>query len=881
MRLVSCHIENFGRLHDESFDFTPGKNVIFEENGWGKSTLAAFINVMFYGFSGEGKRSDIENGRKRYMPWQGGIYGGQLCFQTDDKEYRIERIFGTKKSGTDSFQLYDNKTNLVSSDHTVNIGEEIFGIDSESFRRTVFIAQQDCGTLVTAGINAKIGNVADETADMGNYETVQARLKKELDRLNPERSTGEINRLQKEIADLKTGVLRKDSQQETLNQLKQRLSQQQTVKQEKLSEQKSLLDKQLKLSSYKDKKALSEKYDEIIKAEKEAYEAVRETEKFFGGAVPEPGSIDGQMKDLKLMLQQEQSAENFSPDPGEQERFRSLQTEFRAGLPAADDLDRADRCLAELEDLQDRISAERLSDDEDRRLMQAKKMFASYVPTQEETDKLTDAWNDRAGRKAALSSKKANADFLRSAAAEKKKSTPALPGRVLLITGLVLAAAGLVMFVLSYRIPGIIAAAAGIAALITGLLSGRSGRGSGCENNNNDTAFTALENDIAEDERAVSRAEDDVKKMFSALGIPYSEIEVNPKLLEIKLKLRDYEELLPKAERYSRNDYNEAASKKTAELEAFINRYLPYSAESSYASALAQLKNDASEYSRLGKMLENRQKAQAEADRYRRTAEGFISSMNILPGHDLLQQMTEIRDRALLLDRQRKIYAQQHDARMQFEKDHDAAELRRSATDMEDESLEAVTAQLAALKSELDHVSEIEAGCRRQINDAEEIMNQTESDEEELSGLQEHLKELQHRYDIISTTRDCLEKAKINFSARYMDPIKKAFDKYYGMIAQGDDGRIYELDANLNISLKESGKLHDTDLLSEGCRDMVGLCRRMAMTDAMYGQERPFLVFDDPFVNLDDRHLNGAVHFLENVAESYQVLYFVCSRGRI
>ena len=56
MRLISCHIENFGKLHELDIDFDPGESVIFEENGWGKSTLAAFIRIMFYGFENEGKR---------------------------------------------------------------------------------------------------------------------------------------------------------------------------------------------------------------------------------------------------------------------------------------------------------------------------------------------------------------------------------------------------------------------------------------------------------------------------------------------------------------------------------------------------------------------------------------------------------------------------------------------------------------------------------------------------------------------------------------------------------------------------------------------------------------------------------------------------------
>ena len=70
MKLIKCHVENFGKLSDFTYDFTDGCNTVCEENGWGKSTLAAFLRVMLFGFQNEGKRDPLENERKRYSPWQ-------------------------------------------------------------------------------------------------------------------------------------------------------------------------------------------------------------------------------------------------------------------------------------------------------------------------------------------------------------------------------------------------------------------------------------------------------------------------------------------------------------------------------------------------------------------------------------------------------------------------------------------------------------------------------------------------------------------------------------------------------------------------------------------------------------------------------------------
>ena len=49
MRLLRCHIENFGVLSGFDYEFPEGLAVICRENGFGKSTLAAFLKAMFYG----------------------------------------------------------------------------------------------------------------------------------------------------------------------------------------------------------------------------------------------------------------------------------------------------------------------------------------------------------------------------------------------------------------------------------------------------------------------------------------------------------------------------------------------------------------------------------------------------------------------------------------------------------------------------------------------------------------------------------------------------------------------------------------------------------------------------------------------------------------
>ena len=94
MRLLRCHIENFGVLSGFDYEFPEGLAVICRENGFGKSTLAAFLKAMFYGLPRTGAHNVTENERRRFEPWQGGKFGGFLEFEYQGAAYRVTRYFG-------------------------------------------------------------------------------------------------------------------------------------------------------------------------------------------------------------------------------------------------------------------------------------------------------------------------------------------------------------------------------------------------------------------------------------------------------------------------------------------------------------------------------------------------------------------------------------------------------------------------------------------------------------------------------------------------------------------------------------------------------------------------------------------------------------------
>ena len=314
MRLIRCHIENFGKLHDYTVDFEKDTHIICEENGWGKSTLAAFIRAMFYGLEGERKRSIEENERKRYAPWQGGVFGGQLTFEVDGKEYTVTRTFNEQ----DEFELRDAKTNLISNDYSSKLGEELFKVDRESFMRTVFIGQADCETAVTDDINAKIGNLTDNSNDLNSFEAASARLKDLLNSLTPSRKTGSISQRKNEITELDRKVVAQKGIPEALQKLQEKRSEELQVYNQLKVRLETLQNEQMRLSNLQRILAKKEQWDNLKREVQSARNA-------FAGDVPSMKLVDEVQKHYSEMEKASERMASHELTESEKEQLVSLQ----------------------------------------------------------------------------------------------------------------------------------------------------------------------------------------------------------------------------------------------------------------------------------------------------------------------------------------------------------------------------------------------------------------------------------------------------------------------------------------------------------------------------------------------------------------------------
>lgn len=136
-RLEKIEITAFGKLKNVVITPTGGINMLNLPNESGKSTLAAFIKYVFYGFTGTKKQSVAENEKLRHMPWDGSPAKGAIVVSAGEKLYRVARKTGARD---DSVSVTDVETGEPALRGMIP-GVAIFGINEDTFAKTLFVGR--------------------------------------------------------------------------------------------------------------------------------------------------------------------------------------------------------------------------------------------------------------------------------------------------------------------------------------------------------------------------------------------------------------------------------------------------------------------------------------------------------------------------------------------------------------------------------------------------------------------------------------------------------------------------------------------------------------------------------------------------------------------
>jgi AAA domain-containing protein len=172
-----------------------------------------------------------------------------------------------------------------------------------------------------------------------------------------------------------------------------------------------------------------------------------------------------------------------------------------------------------------------------------------------------------------------------------------------------------------------------------------------------------------------------------------------------------------------------------------------------------------------------------------------------------------------------------------------------------------------------------EANARARVEanpvDAEEVAAHAES----LASWNEELAALQRRQRVYTMALDTIvkaEQATMKSATVYLE--KRMVRDLEGATA-GRYRHVRVDDKTLDIEVRAPEKRDwvKVTALSQGTMDLVYLTARLGLVRLVTGDRRPPLIFDDPFVTLDDVRAARALTLLKGITTDFQVIYLTCS----
>ena len=881
MKLLSCHIENFGKMHNCSFDLREGLNVFCEENGWGKSTFAHFILAMFYGLEGDRKRKISENERKKFYPWQGGVFGGQLLFETKGKQYQISRIFRDKEAN-DEFELRNVKTNLLSEDYSEKIGEELFKIDRNSFMRSVFIAQNDCESVATDSINAKIGNLTDNTDDINSYETAVQRITDLLNGMSPSRKTGSIAKREVLITSLRRKVQESSSISESIKLCQQRLEKEYEDYEKLKKEEKKTRRMQAEAASLKESENRRNERRRLIREYESAVRSEESQRKYFSGEVPELNELDVMIGTAHEMESYEQKCEFYRFTVAEKKEYDELAEIFKDHAPSEDEMDEMlEETLLYIQRRQELLRG-CLSAEEERRRKELQKVFDT---DQFSVAEMSAKWNERNNKRASLESKEAAAEVLKTSAPDgkvrRRKSSFAI------ITGCICLIIGIFIFITSLKRENIVSVfgvgllISGIVVVTLGILNSK--RKETSLEKKRSSRIAQICDEINEDRRFIIVTDLVMKAYIEKHGRTFfaDENSVSSVLQEIIWESIELQALNEKIKKISVCE-SEELDVQRKNICMFLNKYGEKGNEEMVLDEMYNIRQKVSRFKDLSQKHHSYIEEEKNYDGRYRVIEEYLFDYKICPEKPIEKQMLLIRDHVISYMNASTVREHAEERLTRFEKEQRGKTdnmAETSSADSNMQSMEEINEKLNLLTSKRE---KIHAKILESMRETEELQEKYDILEEDKAFLKEQ-EQLQinekNKYKTLQDVKLMLRNARDTLTAKYSKTVRKSFDDYYSLIAD-ERSDMFRIDANSQVTSYDHGKQRTLETKSIGYQDLIGICLRIALVDAMYKNESPVLVMDDPFTNLDDFKMERAKVFLKKISQKYQIIYFTCSDAR-
>lgn len=873
MKLIQCYIENFGKLNKFTYHFDDGLNIIEEENGWGKTTFAAFIKAMFFGL--EYRTGKIITDRKRYMPWNGSKFGGNIVFEKEGIQYKIERFFGAKEK-EDTFTLYNLSNNMISNAWSEKIGEEIWNVDRDSYDKTAFITLNE-SSLLNDIISSKLGNIEDQEADLETSSKAVDLLESEIVKIKAKRGkSGLLGDKISKIEDLKTELKKCKSSLETIEQTEVWIKNEEQNLKEKNAEIDLIEDEQSKILLYEKK----QQYSKLISDYEAKKKELVENEKFFNGKIISEEELNLLKMEASRYSNQIEEANKNKLSEAEKEELEELSYKFKEGAPKPFEIEGCNENIIALSNQKTELKNFTLTSEDKSRFTYLDRKYRNSNVDDNAIDAYLNDYvkvTDLRKKESDINNEITKLDEIERNSKKNEESKKANP---FLFAGIGLLIVGVFLIFQSYIIVGGGITFAGLLIVLFSLLYKKKDRKEDSAQNN--VEREALIDNLKEIQRKKEELKFGYLSFLESIG--ENKENIASSLANCKVEVNEYNRLLKQNVKNIENteQIENRIFELKKEIESFLKKYRNTSLIDDYEKALLDLRRNLSrflELSRTNKLYDNAMSLiKKSKDALEETFKHYYKEFP----NDAVYTVNELTKRFYTLEAANDNFIDSKSNKEKFETENNVLELNQVMlptiqSNQLAEELREKRMDLDQQKNEI--IRKIERYNKDITRLALEADN-IEDIESTITKLEIELEELEIQHKLLSITKDCLVEAKESLATKYMGEMSHTFRKYLLEIENTETDK-YQIDINLDVKVEHDGELHDSSELSKGMKDLIQICMRMALVEAVYKDvENPILVLDDPFVNLDNNKIENASKLLKSISKDYQIIYFICHNSR-
>lgn len=850
MKLISCHIDNFGTLSGRSFNFSKSVTSFCEANGSGKSTLAEFLCAMFYGFPRQTTDEKTKT-RSHYAPFNQGAYGGSLIFEINGYEYRIERHFSEKGPSNDTFIIYKN--NLPTKEYDSDIGLQVFGLDRDAFRRTVFVADNDLkleGSSALGKLTGTAGDIDEDSTD----EALKA-LEKKAKEYQPKRgNNGQIPQDKEAIHNIEVRLNEISEKEHDCIGHRNELQKKETELARYQARSKALTNAALR---NKDLERLKEYENEVDKSEAE----ISEIKKKYPLGIPtaeEQEQIEKTISDIGT-----QNAFLGGTDSVDVAEYTKLKNRFLKGVPSREEMDSIEKTVEEIEKTRIQTQGGANYSDYEQRIRQH---FSGTEINDKEAEKIKSIY----GSFKDLEKKRdGTPEFISNQSNEQPKNNKgAISTTILISIGTFILMLG-VFCCFESLVAGIIVGSFGLSILLLSIILKSVIKKKQFEKNRGDVNPEFADLNLKTQCARVDLLAELHKYKFDLKQSPdecYNDFASGYEAYKSFIKADD-------AKESKKNEIEKHIKERQEKLDSFFDKYQVEGLTNS--ERLFDLKNAIKRYGELQQSNKERKEkienAKKRIEEDKALIQRFKIKFSILVDLDVFLK-TASEDRSALAIK---------------EKNHQDAVNKyqsfKTEIGTEDQTLDESDPLNSLSKEEIENsisgLNQDIADLRNTINDLENEVSERDSLENKKTLLEEGLQVKIQKYERLIKASEYIESARQEIIDKYVTPVQKTFTSYASALEKAL-GACVVLNGKFELQMQIGGKLKPDLHFSEGQKAICSLCMRLSLIDSIFKDETPFIVLDDPFVSLDEEHLERAKDLLNKLATNHQIVYFTCHESR-